>query len=85
MCHRILGVLSPARLLCRVCVDNLHGLRLVIIFELDRETDCPARGLVQLILQLGERYGDRLREPFVSGVCLHCELFMSEQFLILLV
>ena len=57
----------------------------MIIFELDRETNSPARGLVQLILQLGERYGDRLREPLVPGVCLHGELFMSEQLLILLV
>ena len=60
-------------------------MRLVFIFELDSEADSPARGLVQLILQLGKWHGDRLRKPLVPGVCLHGELFMAEQFLVLLV
>ena len=57
----------------------------MLLLELDSEADSPARGLVQLILQLGERHGDRLRESLVPGVCLHGELFMAEQFLVLLV
>jgi hypothetical protein len=64
--HKTRGGLLGIRVLCvprlfgllhRVCVDNLDGVRL---FEFDRETDSPARGLVQFILQLGEGYGDRL-------------------------
>ncbi len=57
----------------------------MVILELDGKTDGPARGLVQFILKLGERHGYRLRERLVPGVCLHGELFMAEQLLILLV